>query len=151
MLAFHARTNRPLDPSRGSICAKEVRGHDQAIEAQLVNGITTVSIRARYYSILTWAVGAFLKRNLDDSETGHFSNASFQDFLRRVEFLTLACTNADAKDYGQLTGVLGTELFAKELAQLEAKGTSFRFLGINDPSETKIAKYHQKYPRRFWA
>ena len=115
--------NSPLAVEIKGLDVLGVRGHDQAIEAQLVNGITTVSIRARYYSILTWAVGAFLKRNLD-GKTGHFSNSSFQDFLRRVEFLTLACTNADAKDYGQLTGVLGTELFAKELAELEAKGTA---------------------------
>lgn len=116
--------NSPLAVEIKGLDVLGVRGHDQAIEAQLVNGITTVSIRARYYSILTWAVGAYLKRNLDDGEKGHFSNSSFQVFLRRVEFLTLACTNADANDYGQLTGVLGTELFADEIAQLVAKGTA---------------------------
>ena len=116
--------NSPLAVEIKGLDVLGVRGHDQAIEAQLVNGITTVSIRARYYSILTWAVGAFLKRNLDDGKTGHFSNASFQSFLRRVEFLTLACTNADVSDYGQLNGVLGTELFAKEMAQLQATGAA---------------------------
>ena len=37
-----------------------IRGIDQAVELALVNGITTISQRARYFTILTWAIGDYL-------------------------------------------------------------------------------------------
>ena len=61
-----------------------VRGRDQAIEEKLVNGITTISLRARYYSILTWAVGSFLKAGLEENGVGKYSDSAFRVFLRRV-------------------------------------------------------------------
>ncbi len=38
-----------------------VRGIDQAVELGLVNGITTISQRARYFSILPWALGEVVR------------------------------------------------------------------------------------------
>ena len=58
-----------------------VRGRD---EEKLVNGITTISLRARYYSILTWAVGSFLKAGLEENGVGKYSDSAFRVFLRRV-------------------------------------------------------------------
>lgn len=116
--------NSPLAIEIKGLDILGVRGHDQAIEARLVNGITTISLRARYYSILTWAVGAFLKLQLNEAQTAQFSDTSFRSFLRRTEFLTLACTAEDGKTLGQLNGVLGSELFAGNIIELEEAGSA---------------------------
>lgn len=100
-----------------------VRGRDQAIEEKLVNGITTISLRARYYSILTWAVGSFLKAGLEENGVGKYSDSAFRVFLRRVEFITLACTAIDDSDGNQLNGVLGRDLFAEQIRTLRAEGS----------------------------
>ncbi|MDE2925585.1 MAG: hypothetical protein OXT71_04220 [Acidobacteriota bacterium] len=63
-----------------------VRRIDQDIELGLVNGITTISPRARYLSILTWSIGEFL---VERAEVG-FDWDRFLTYLRRIEFVTLA-------------------------------------------------------------
>jgi hypothetical protein len=98
-----------------------VRGRDQAIEEKLVNGITTISLRARYYSILTWAIGSFLKAGLEGKSSGTYSDSAFRTFLRRVEFITLACTAIDDSVGNQLNGVLGRDLFAEHIRTLRAE------------------------------
>ena len=97
-----------------------VRGIDQAIEEKLVNGITTISLRARYYSILTWAIGSFLQAGITPTGIGTFTDSAFRAFLRRVEFLCLACTALDDLNSGRLNGVLGRDLFDAELKELWA-------------------------------
>jgi len=99
-----------------------VRGRDQAIEEKLVNGITTISLRARYYSILTWAVGIFLQAGLAENSIGKYSDSAFRAFLRRVEFLSLACTAFDDTGGNQLNGVLGRDLFANQVRTLRTEG-----------------------------
>ncbi len=123
--------NRDMDIFWGSPLAIEikgldilgVRGRDQAIEEKLVNGITTISLRARYYSILTWAIGSFLKAGLEENKIGTYSDSAFRTFLRRVEFITLACTAIDDAAGHQLNGVLGRDLFAGQLRTLHAEGS----------------------------
>ncbi len=59
-----------------------IRALDQNIEASLANGITTISIRARYISILTWAIGQYCVdesaggRVHHDKEAGTYTSAS---------------------------------------------------------------------------
>jgi hypothetical protein len=67
-----------------------VRGIDQAVEMTLVNGLTSISQRGRYLSILPWALGEFL--------TAHASVGFDWDRLisfARQEFVTLVATYLD--------------------------------------------------------
>lgn len=94
-----------------------VRATDQAIEAQLVNGLTTISQRGRYFTILSWAVREFFYRDeLAGVET--FEQARLTDFLVRVEFLTLACTELGGGPVG--AGLLGTITHAALINELRA-------------------------------
>lgn len=42
-----------------------IRALDQGLEANLVNGITTISARGRYFSILPWAIKQFYLERLE--------------------------------------------------------------------------------------
>ena len=63
-----------------------IRALDQNIEASLTNGITTISIRARYISILAWAIGQYF---VDESAGGRVrhNNEARAVYLNRVRFL----------------------------------------------------------------
>lgn len=92
-----------------------VRGIDQAVEVALVNGITTISQRARYYSILPWALGEYLV----DHVSHGFGWDSLRIYLRRVEFITLAATRLDSEKNGaDPSGALGANLHQELLAKL---------------------------------
>jgi hypothetical protein len=71
-----------------------VRGLDQSMEARLVNGITTISPRGRYFTILTWGVGEFFDGERRAGTT-EFDVRRLQQFLFRAEYLALACTVLD--------------------------------------------------------
>jgi hypothetical protein len=92
-----------------------VRGLDQSIELGLVNGITTISQRVRYLSLLTWAIGDFLHEN---ATTG-FEEKRLRAFLRRIEFLILASTRVDGEINGSdYTGALGANLHQEAIRDL---------------------------------
>ncbi len=97
-----------------------VRGIDQAVELGLVNGITTISQRARYFSILPWALGEYFTEH---ASTG-FDWDSLTAYLRRVEFVTLAASRLDSELNGaDASGALGANLHQERLATLVAGGT----------------------------
>ncbi len=97
-----------------------VRGIDQAVEQGLVNGITTISQRARYLSILPWALGEYL---VDHASEG-FDWDSLTVYLRRVEFMTLAASRLDSELNGaDAIGALGANLHQERLAALINGGT----------------------------
>lgn len=92
-----------------------VRGIDQSIELAMVNGITTISQRGRYLSILPWALGEFFSANA----AGGFEWDALTRHLRRVEFVVLAATRMDvAINKGDPTGTIGADLHAEALASL---------------------------------
>ena len=95
-----------------------VRGLDQNLEAALVNGITTISIRARYLTILPWAIGEyFAEEQATDSTL--YDAKRFQNYLGRVEHLVLSATVADTAD-GDTSGLLGSLTFSAEMNALRA-------------------------------
>ena len=92
-----------------------VRATDQAVELALVNGITTVSQRARYLSTLTWALGEFLVNHQSEG----FDWDRLMHFLQRIEFVVLAATRLDQQINGaDATGSLGLNRNGNHLRRL---------------------------------
>ena len=103
-----------------------LRQLDQGIERQWVAGITTISFRARYLSILPWAIAEFYDEELRrGGGVARFEEDRFRRMLRRLEFVVLAATRAraDEDQNGATYGVLGREIFADHLSELGTAGT----------------------------
>jgi len=92
-----------------------IRALDQNIEASLTNGITTISIRARYIPILVWAIGQYF---VDESAGGRVrhNKEARAVYLNRVRFLVLAATFLD--EGASRMGAMGSDLFADQMAAL---------------------------------
>ena len=106
----------PLADDTDGLDILGVRGLDQAIEASLVVGITTISQRGRYLTILPWALGEFFSA---DAESGAeaYDPDRLKAYLFRVQFLTLACTVADPSP-GDESGLLGRVSYRTDVARL---------------------------------
>lgn len=95
-----------------------VRGLDQNLESALVNGITTISLRGRYLTILPWLIGEFFAREVEYDAT-EFSMDRLRQFIARVEYLTLASTQLDPNG-GDGGGALGTNIYSDEMTALRS-------------------------------
>lgn len=99
-----------------------MRQLDQGIERDWVAGITTISFRTRYLSLLTWACAELFKREL--SEGGGravFDETLLKQMLSRLEFIILATSKLGKKwgESGDTYGVIGSDLFTNELSEFE--------------------------------
>jgi hypothetical protein len=101
-----------------------VRRLDQGLEATLVNGITTISLRGRYLTILPWLIGEFFERDIED-RVAEFTPDRFRAFVARVEFLVLASTVVDPLE-GDGGGAIGADTFRLDMESLRA-GETIRF------------------------
>lgn len=95
-----------------------VRGLDQSLETALANGITTISLRGRYFTILPWVIGEFFQAEEKAGAT-IFEVDRLRWFIGRVEYLTLACTALDDSG-GDAGGALGSVLFRDLMGRLRA-------------------------------
>jgi len=105
-----------------------LRRLDQGIEREWVAGITTISFRARYLSLLPWVVAEFYAEELRrGGGEGSFDEGRFYETLGRLEFAILAATVRESKEEqnGGTYGVLGsrTDLFVRALGDLDSKGS----------------------------
>lgn len=101
------------------------RGFDQDLEHDWVAGITTISIRARYLTLLPWALSEHYRSLLaQGEEQAVFDEDRFTKVLRRLEFIVLASSKLGIEwgESGDTYGVLGSDLFEKELQELLAEG-----------------------------
>ncbi len=102
-----------------------LRQLDQGIERQWVSGITTISFRARYLSLLPWAIAEHYSGQLQHGAgTAKYDEDGLMAVLRRLEFIVLAASRRDAKpgERGGTFGVLGSDLYAASIDELESSG-----------------------------
>lgn len=102
-----------------------LRQLDQSLERNWVSSITTISIRARYLTLLPWTLA-----ELFDYEIKHgggkatINNDRFSEVLARLKFTILAASaiETDREESGNTYGVLGSELYANQLSEFKEKG-----------------------------
>ena len=102
-----------------------VRRLDQEIERDWVAGITTISFRARYLSLLPWILGEFYRFELErQGGEAEFDEERLTATLRRLEFVVLAASQMGTEwgETGNTYGVLGSDLFSDELTELQRSG-----------------------------
>ncbi|MBZ9696469.1 MULTISPECIES: hypothetical protein [unclassified Mesorhizobium] len=94
-----------------------IRALDQGLEANLVNGITTISARGRYFSILPWAIKQFYVEHLKAGKL--FVAGELGAYLHRVEFLVIA---ASLNDPGGKPGgaILGSDVYSDDMKRLKS-------------------------------
>jgi len=95
---------------------------DQDVEKEWVNGITTISYRARYLSLVPWVVAEYYERHgLGSSES--IAQPDYDELLafhRRLELVILACTrHTDRKSGCYTSGLIGPDIYVDEMAALE--------------------------------
>jgi len=115
-----------------------VRQLDQAIELEWVSGITTISIRVRYLSLLPWILKEFYDAQLiEGGGKAQFDEERFREVLVRMEFVILAASKFGTTwgESGPTHGVLGTDLHAEALTRFEQEGH------IQIPSDRGGASY----------
>ena len=96
---------------------------DQNVEKDWVSGVTTISFRARYFSLVPWLVAEYYERR----GLGHDDVVVEPDYdelialHRRLELVILACTRyADRLAATNTAGLIGPDLYGTEISSLEA-------------------------------
>ncbi|MEQ1761418.1 MAG: hypothetical protein ABL986_24170 [Vicinamibacterales bacterium] len=103
-----------------------VRRIDQNLEGRWVAGITTISFRARYLSMLPWILGEFFERATAKGDgSGTFSEDALAATLRRFELVVFLASSSPqpSGESGNTYGVLGSDLFQAQGAQLAKQGS----------------------------
>jgi hypothetical protein len=101
-----------------------LRQLDQSLEGRWVAGITTISNRARYLTLLPWILAEFYQHELR-RQGGTFvpDNNRLDAVLARLKFVVLAATSIGAGwgESGDTFGVLGSDLYTEQLTEFKDK------------------------------
>lgn len=98
---------------------------DQDLERQWVAGITTISFRARYLSLVPWLLQEIFERCLAAGEgRGHFDPDRLEAALRRLELVVFLASKLGERwgESGNTYGVLGSDLFTEKLEEFRRQG-----------------------------
>lgn len=101
-----------------------LRQLDQGLEANWVAGITTISVRARYFTLLPWILAEFYQDELrQHGGRATFNSERMESVLARMKFVILAATSAGKEwaESGQTYGVLGSDIYVEELREFKAQ------------------------------
>ena len=96
---------------------------DQRLEAGWVAGITTISFRARYLTLLPWTLTKFYESELArNGGKATFEYDRLEAVLARLKFLILAASSMGAEwgESGQTYGVLGKDIYSDDLKRFNA-------------------------------
>jgi len=102
-----------------------LRSIDQHIETQLLASITTISIRARYLSLIPWIVGEFFNSHQDEInlDSDIFRQLLMQVFDRLELVLILATNYEKDRDSKVLaTGIIGAEVHKEIIDEFNEQG-----------------------------
>ena len=102
-----------------------LRQFDQGLERQWVAGITTISFRARYLTLLPWLLAELYEyelRRRDGKAT--ITEERLSEVLARLKFVVLAAsaTGTDWGESGSTFGVLGSGVYVEQLTEFEQRG-----------------------------
>lgn len=101
-----------------------LRQLDQDIERDWVAGITTISFRARYLTLLPWALAELYKHELARGGGKAIVDDDRVDaVLARLKFIILASSRFGKQwgESGNTFGVLGSDLYADQLREFETR------------------------------
>jgi len=115
-----------------------LRQLDQNIEKKWVAGITTISFRARYLSLLPWIISEFYEREINNTGgKAAFNLNRFENMLARMEFVVLVATRQGVNwgEDGNTYGVIGSSLYTDEIAKFNSEGS------IKLPSEKGTSSF----------
>lgn len=101
-----------------------IRSTDQGIEQSWVGSITTVSQRARYFTLLPWVIHEFYERELNGSTRAEFDRGSLDNVVRALDFIVLLSTTYDAEmnESGPMNGSIGSSKFSGEVRAFRENG-----------------------------
>ena len=103
-----------------------LRQLDQNLEGTWVAGITTISFRARYLTLLPWALAELYEHELNrGGGKAVIGENRLSEVLARLKFVVLAASafGADWGESGNTFGVLGSNLWSEQLAEFKANST----------------------------
>jgi len=102
-----------------------LRSLDQSVEQPWVTGITTISIRARYLSLIPWLLAEFYRRQLGkEQDPAEIDKGRFDQAFARLEFVICAATRAGSTwgESGETFGTIGSSLHHESLGLFEQDG-----------------------------
>ena len=104
-----------------------LRQLDQGLERDWVSGITTISSRARYLTLLPWVLAELYAHELTRGGGKAVIAADrLDEVLARLKFVIFvaSATGSDWGESGNTFGVLGSTLWEDKLAEFKATGRS---------------------------
>lgn len=101
-----------------------LRQLDQKLENRWVGGITTISVRARYLTLLPWILAEFYQDELRrHGGKSVFDSDRLEAVLARLKFVTLAASSSGAiwGESGNTFGALGSDIYAGQLSEFKER------------------------------